>query len=293
MPFLELHLRLKQTEQPSIEAALEEIGALSVTLMDAEDVPILEPGPGETPLWPDIILTALFPIEQEPIELLIALDANVPRHVLDRAKFSRLDDRDWTRAWLDSFKPMQFGRRTWIYPSTEEPPADLHGAIVPGLAFGTGTHPTTDLCLRWLDSLEWNGEPIIDFGCGSGILAIAAIKLGASHAYCIDNDPQALTATRDNALRNGVLDKITVLRADDPLPPPCPRLIANILLKPLLQLAPQLCALTLPGGAAAFSGMLKGQEDEFRPRYAVAFGDLSLVQKEDWICLAGNRRSDS
>lgn len=293
MPFLELHLDLKQSEQVAVEACLDALGALSVTLLDAEDSPIYEPGVGETPLWPTIHLAALYPAETDHVDLLVSLDPLVPKSVLDSARFAQIDDRDWTRAWMDTWQPMRFGQKLWIYPSLFEVPADLDGTVVrldPGMAFGTGTHPTTAMCLEWIDGLAWAGETLVDFGCGSGILAIAALKLGAAHAYAIDNDPQALTATRENARRNGVADRLTVLGVDEPLPPPQGRLLANILLGPLLSLAPQLSARVLPGGLAVFSGMLADQADDFLTRYQAQFADLHVRQQGDWIAIDGLRK---
>lgn len=292
MPFLELHLRLTAPEQPQVEAALEALGAQAITLLDAEDTPILEPGPGETPLWPDLHLTALFSDDTDRIAVLAQLEPELPSLVFQSARFATLDDRDWTRAWLDHYRPMQFGRRLWIYPWTEtaSPP---EGSIVvrldPGLAFGTGTHPTTALCLDWLDGIEVAGRTVVDFGCGSGILAIAALKLGAAHAWAIDNDPQALLATAENAARNGVSGRLTVQSDRDPLPAPADLLLANILLNPLLTLKSHLLSVLRPGGQAVFSGMLAEQENEFRQAYASAFPQLECVRREDWIRIGGVR----
>lgn len=292
MPFLELHLRLQAPDQPHTEAALEALGSLAITLLDAEDTPILEPGVGETPLWPDLHLTALFEAERDRIDILAALEDQLPRQILESARFAVLDDRDWTRAWMDHYHPMRFGRRLWIYPWTEATPADSESVVVrldPGLAFGTGTHPTTALCLEWLDGMQLSGLGVTDFGCGSGILAIAALKLGAAHAYAIDNDPQALIATRENAERNGVAERLTVLSDRDPLPPVSDVLLANILLNPLLRLHPQLTAAVRIGGHAVFSGMLAAQADEFISTYRPRFARLQVTQREDWIRIEGER----
>lgn len=293
MPFLEIHLRLKSAEQPTVEAALEACGSLAITLLDAEDVPILEPGPGETPLWPDLLLTGLFPHTQDRIELLVALDTQIPEHILCTARFAEVDDKDWTRVWMDGYKPMRFGERLWIVPTTCEPPDPnaINLRLDPGLAFGTGTHPTTALCLRWLDGLPLHGKRVIDFGCGSGILAIASLLLGATSAWAIDNDPQALVATRENALRNQVAEKLSV-HADTAAPPaPAQVLLANILLPPLLQLAPLMARLCLAGGEAVFSGMLQGQQHEFIERYRQAFEDFEVLTEGDWIRISARRRS--
>lgn len=292
MPWLELHLRLESTDHAVVEQALDEAGALAQTLTDAEDNPVLEPAPGETPLWPHLTLQALFPVELDPLDLLVSLDGKLPELVLRSARFARLDDRDWTRAWMDHYKPMRFGRRLWIYPTTVEPPDDPASVIVrldPGLAFGTGTHPTTALCLEWLDGLSWGGETVFDYGCGSGVLAVAALRLGAGHAWGLDNDPQALIASHENAQRNEVLDRLSLLSPKSALPAPCDRLVANILLNPLVELAERIAGTVKPGGMAAFSGMLKGQEAEFIARYKGLFRDFVVTQREDWIRVSAVR----
>lgn len=292
MPWLELHLRLTSADHAAVEEALEGVGALAQTLTDAEDNPVLEPAPGETPLWPHLKLQALFAAERDPLELLAELEGLLPEDVLRSARFASLDDRDWTRAWMDHYQPMRFGRRLWIYPTTVEPPAGDEAVVVrldPGLAFGTGTHPTTALCLEWLDGLSWHNETLFDYGCGSGILAVAALRLGASHAFGLDNDPQALIASQENAQRNGVAARLSLLSPRDPLPAPCDRLAANILLNPLIELAERIASTVKPGGAAAFSGMLKGQESEFIARYRTLFRDFAVSQREDWIRITATR----
>ena len=197
MPYLELSLTVRHAEQERVELALEDAGALAVTLLDAEaDTPneraILEPGVGETPLWGEIELTALFDIDVDRSGLLHVLAELLPELEPSRIRFREVADQDWTRAWMEDFRPMRFGRRLWIYPSNIEPPEDDPEAVVvrldPGLAFGTGTHPTTALCLEWLDGLELAGKHVTDFGCGSGVLAIAALKLGAARVDGIDNE---------------------------------------------------------------------------------------------------------
>jgi ribosomal protein L11 methyltransferase len=293
VPFLELHLRLDSQQHAAVESALESAGALAQTLTDAEDHPVLEPAPGETPLWPQLQLQALFEAERDPLELLVALDGQVPETVLRSARFARVDDRDWTRAWMDHYQPMRFGRRLWIYPTTIEPPADSPDVIVrldPGLAFGTGTHPTTALCLEWLDGLAWAGETIFDYGCGSGILAVAALRLGARHAWGLDNDPQALLASHENAARNGVREGLTLLGVNHPLPPPADRLVANILLNPLIELRERIASTVVSGGPAAFSGMLAGQEKEFIAAYQGLFRDFVVEKREDWVRVGAVRR---
>ena len=293
MPWLELHLRLESSDHAAVEQALDEVGALAQTLTDAEDNPVLEPAPGETPLWPQLKLQALFAAERDPLELLVELEGKLPEDVLRSARFAKLDDRDWTRAWMDHYQPMRFGQRLWIYPTTVEPPTGGDTVVVglgAGLACGTGTHRTTALCLELVDGLSWNGESLFDYGCGSGILAVAALRLGAGHAFGLDNDPQALIASQENAQRNGVGERLSLLSVRDALPPPCDRLAANILLNPLIELADRIAGTVKSGGEAVFSGMLKGQESEFIARYQSLFRDFVVTQREDWIRITAIRR---
>lgn len=330
MPWLELQLTIGAAQQPRAEAALEDMGALSVTLQDADaDTPdeaaIFEPGVGETPLWKSLTLTALFESNADRRGLLQLLDDALPELAPNCIAFREVADQDWTRAWMDRYQPMQFGRRLWIYPWNIEPPREadppplchsppplavsrkrergrdrrtahdpvLNEAVVvrldPGLAFGTGTHPTTALCLEWLDGLELADKDIIDYGCGSGVLAIAALKLGATHALGVDNDPQALTATRDNATRNEVMDRLHVCLPDE-VPPDARAevFVANILAGPLAELAPRFAALCQPGAPFALSGLLAGQETELLERYrACGFTGLNVTQRGDWVRIDG------
>jgi ribosomal protein L11 methyltransferase len=305
MPFLELTLSCTEREQPRYERALEDVGALAVTLADAHaDAPdeqaIFEPGVGETPLWGELLLTALFPAGTPQALLLHALDAADDGLDWSRAQFREIEDQDWERAWMDQYAPLRFGERTWIVPWNHDLPegADTPGAAVvrldPGLAFGSGTHPTTALCLQWLDTLARDGllegADVLDFGCGSGILALAALKLGAARAVGVDNDPQALTATHDNAARNGVGPRLAVFLPDDEPVRTYPVVVANILASALVMLAGTLAARVAPGGRIALSGILAGQEDEVVGRYAQWFDTLRVERLEDWIRIDGVRR---
>jgi len=306
MPFLELTVRCTDATQPRYENALEDVGALAVTLLDAEadtsnERAILEPGVGETPLWGTLVLSALFPAEQDALLLLAALEAFDPGLDWAQATFRKVDDQDWERAWLDQFQPMRFGTRTFIVPWNHDLPEDARGAdaavvrLDPGLAFGSGTHPTTALCLRWLDALATDGAlaqaRVLDFGCGSGILALAALKLGAAAAVGVDNDPQALLATHDNAERNDVGARLTVyLPADEPVST-YPVVVANILASALDALAPTLAERVAPGGCIALSGILHGQEQELLQRYAPWFEQLHSEQDGDWMRIDGVRRA--
>lgn len=322
MSFLELLLPCRQAAQLRAEQALEAAGALAVTLQDAhrddaDEQAIFEPGVGEQPLWEEMTLTALFDGDTDALALLAALEVAEPALDWGKARFRKVDDQDWERAWLDTFQPMRFGARTWIVPFDHEVPKEAFAgateggmasgpAIVrldPGLAFGSGTHATTALCLEWLDELaqrgELQGRRVLDFGCGSGILALAALKLGAAHADGVDNDPQALIASRDNARRNGVADRFEVYLPRD-LPTAASRtqlatyqvVVANILASALDALADTLAAHVLPGGRIALSGILCGQEQALLARFAPWFDALSASQREDWVRIDGIRRSD-
>ena len=305
MPYLELSLRSTEAEQPRYERALEDVGALSVTLLDADaDTPneraILEPGVGQMPVWKSLVLTALFDAGTDALALLAALEAFDPALDWSSASFRKVEDQDWERVWLDQFQPMRFGARTWIVPWNHELPAEATAAdaavvrLDPGLAFGSGTHPTTALCLRWLDQLAGEGllqdARVLDFGCGSGILALAALKLGAAQAVGVDNDPQALQASLDNALRNEVEGQLAVYLPQDEPEATYPVVVANILASALDALANTLAARVAPGGRIALSGILEGQEGELLQRYAAWFDELQASVDGDWVRIDGVRR---
>jgi ribosomal protein L11 methyltransferase len=306
MPFLELTLRCREAEQPRYETALEDLGALAVTLLDADaetsnERAILEPGVGETPLWQALVLSALFPHDTDPLVLLAALEAFDPGLDWTRAAFRNVEDQDWERAWMDQYVPLRFGARTWIVPWNRELPDEAQApdaAVVrldPGLAFGSGTHPTTALCLQWLDALAGDGmlrdATVLDFGCGSGILALAALKLGATRAVGVDNDPQALTATHDNAERNGVEARLDVFLPQNAPVATYPVVVANILATALDQLADTLAARVAAGGRIALSGILAGQEQPLLARYAAWFDSLAVAVEGDWVRIDGVRRA--
>ncbi|HST44254.1 MAG TPA: 50S ribosomal protein L11 methyltransferase [Luteimonas sp.] len=305
MPFLELSLRCREAELPRFEQALDAAGALSVTMLDAEagtreERAILEPGVGETPLWHALVLLALFDADDDPLRLLEALEHGDPGLDWARVGFRRVDDEDWERAWMDQYVPLRFGARTWIVPWNHPLPADAEtgeAAVVrldPGLAFGSGTHPTTALCLRWLDALSGegvlDGRRVLDYGSGSGVLALAALKLGADAVDAVDNDPQALLATRDNALRNGVDRRLSAYLPDDAPRAAYPVVVANILASALDALADRLAASVAPSGRIALSGILVGQEAELLARYATWFEALQVTVDGDWVRIDGVRR---
>jgi ribosomal protein L11 methyltransferase len=299
MPWLELSLTVRVEQQPRVEEALDDLGALSITLQDADaetpdEQAIFEPGVGELPLWPTITLNALFDVATDRRGLVETLSELLPWLEPDQLLFRDVADQDWVRVWMDQFEPMPFGRRLWIYPWNIEPPQDDELVVVrldPGLAFGSGTHPTTALCLEWLDGIQLAGKTVTDFGCGSGILAIAALKLGALSAVGVDNDPQALTASADNADRNGVADRLALFLPDEVDAEPADVFIANILAGPLGELAPTFAAAAKPGAPFAISGILVGQQDELLQRYGEWFDDLRVDTREDWVRISGRKRA--
>lgn len=304
MPFLELSLTVRAAQQAAAEDALGALGALSITLRDAQaetpdEQAIFEPGVGEVPTWPVTTLSALFPDGMERTALARALHAALPWLEADQPAFAEIADQAWERVWMDQFHPMPFGRRLWIYPWNVEPPADggeTHGAprvivrLDPGLAFGSGTHPTTALCLEWLDAQDLAGHTVVDYGCGSGILAIAALRLGAAAAIGVDNDPQALLASADNAQRNGVGARLAVYRSEAFPAQAADFLVANILAGPLAALAPIFAAATRPGGRLALSGILAGQEPALLAAYAPWFDALETTTRDGWVRIDGIRR---
>lgn len=296
MPWLQLSFNVPRSQAEDFSLNLELAGALSVTLSDAGDEPQFEPGPGETPLWSEVALTALFASDPEQQALVERLARNLTAQLGVAPRIERLADRVWERVWLDTFKPTRFGQRLWVCPHGQTPddPSAVVVALDPGLAFGTGHHATTALCLEWLDGAALAGKTVLDFGCGSGILAIAAIKLGAARAIAVDHDPQALTATRDNALANGVADRIDI-RLPEELVARSPQfgvdcVLANILAGPLIALAPRLIELLLPRGDLVLSGILAEQVDTLQAAY-LDWIDIDTVRlRADWALIGGRRR---
>jgi len=291
MPWLEANLTVDKTRAPLIELLFEDLGAVAVTLGDAGDEPMLEPGPGETPLWQATRITGLFEGDTDADALRSAISQALNTDGSQSLALSRLEDRDWERAWMDQFQPMQFGRRLWIRPGGREISQD-DAVIVdldPGLAFGTGTHQTTALCLSWLDGHDVRDKHVIDFGCGSGILAIAALKLGARSAVAVDHDPQAVLATRDNAERNRVADRIEVVHSDDFSAQTADLVLANILANILIDLSPKILGLLNPGGQLVMSGILQTQATAVTRAYAgqLKFGPCKT--RDDWVLLHGQK----
>ncbi|TAM11897.1 MAG: 50S ribosomal protein L11 methyltransferase [Nevskiaceae bacterium] len=279
-----------------VEELLSAAGAQAVTQRDAADTPVLEPAPGQTPLWPTTCTVGLFPADTDLADPCQLLRDSLPSD--DRPHFSTREilDADWAHLWQQGVEAMSFGGRLWVRPASKPlPPAAGDDAVVveldPGLAFGTGTHPSTALCLRWLATQDLAGCHLLDYGCGSGILAIAALKLGAATACATDIDPQALLAARDNARRNGVDARLQVC-APDALPADFRGdvIVANILASPLVALAPRLAALARPAARLALAGLLPDQEAMIRAAYAPEF-TLDAPQLADgWLRMSGRRR---
>ncbi|MGK0498660.1 MAG: ribosomal protein L11 methyltransferase [Oceanicoccus sp.] len=297
MSWLQLRVDTQRQQIEAVEDALLAAGAVSVTLQDNADQPILEPALGETPLWNLTCVTGLFNAGTDTDQATVIATAsyanNSAEDNLPHYRWEILEDKDWEREWMQNFHPMRFGQRLWICPSWKQPPepAAVNLMLDPGLAFGTGTHPTTALCLEWLDGTDVNGKTVVDYGCGSGILGIAALLLGADNVIAVDNDPQALIATLDNMQRNQLAGE----RISTHLPPQTPQniqaeiVVANILAGPLAQLAPTISALTTAGGQLALSGIIANQADELIDCYSQWFDMETPVLRENWVRLNGRR----
>lgn len=279
-----------ELDPAAVEAAFLAAGALSVTLSDSRDDPVLEPAPGEVRLWPATRLTALFAGEASSAALLvdIARAAGVP---LQRLRVETVPERAWEREWLKDFRPLRFGRRLWVAPhhAAVEAADALVVRLDPGLAFGTGTHPSTALCLEWLDAHPPCGQDVIDYGCGSGILALAAARLGARRIECCDIDPQALLATAENAAANGLQARLCIRKHPEELAGAADLLLANILAGALCELAPRLAALLRPGASVVLAGLLESQQAEVAAAFAPWFDVAPFARRDGWIGLAGAR----
>lgn len=287
----EIEFPLGTLSVEAVETALLEAGAISITLSDRGDEPVLEPKPGEIRLWSDTLVRALFDEADDPAFTLGRLARTIGGHVTEYATVRGVESRDWERVWLADWKPMRFGRRLWVCPTAVAPPEDPHAVVVrldPGLAFGTGTHPTTALCLQMLDAMPLAGRCMIDYGCGSGILAVAALKLGAARAVAVDLDPQALVATRENAVRNGVAERLEVRGVPADLEA-ASCVFANILADPLIELAPVLTAACSLGGDLFLSGLLKTQAFAVKAAYAASFAIVQVIGRDDWCGIHARR----
>ncbi|MBE2893922.1 50S ribosomal protein L11 methyltransferase [Spirabiliibacterium falconis] len=293
MPWIQLRIESTKNEAEQLEEALLAQGAVSVTFMDSEDCPIFEPLPGETRLWGNTVVIGLFDAQINVQSIVQTLTEHGVLATNVQYKIEQIEDKDWVREWMKDFKPIQFGSRLWICPTWLPIPDEsaVNVMLDPGLAFGTGTHPTTALCLEWLDSLDLTEKTVIDFGCGSGILAIAALKLGAKAAIGIDIDPQALQASEQNAQNNGVGGKLTLYHANDvPTTLKGDIVVANILAEPLRLLAPQIAQTLLkPQGQVCLSGILDTQADEIAQIYRQYVGIDHIQERSEWCRIVGTR----
>ncbi|CAK0746933.1 Ribosomal protein L11 methyltransferase [Gammaproteobacteria bacterium] len=315
MPWLQLTIDIDPAHAPEVESLLEDAGALAVSLADAADDPLYEPPLGTSPLWSHTRIIGLFETSAAPAVIVAQVAQELGQEPVWQVQW--VADQDWERAWLEDFHPLSCGTRLWVCPSGW--PVPHPDAVIlwldPGLAFGTGTHPTTALCLEWLDASLQSGATVVDYGCGSGILGLAALRLGAARAWAVDNDPQALLATIDNAAKNDITIQTTLSLAITPIPeisiafplkesdallwvgPPehlpqvkADLLLANILARPLIELAPRLETLVRPGGNIVLSGILADQEQSIIAAYQPWFDFHPTIIREGWICLTGIHR---
>ncbi len=292
MSWLQLHIATDPDHADAFQDALEALGAGAVTLTDGADQPVFEPPPGARPLWRTTVVTALFSDDTDTDAILARLgDQGL---VFADHRVEALADQVWERAWMADFQPMRFGERLWIVPSWSDAPEPdaVNLKLDPGLAFGTGTHDTTALCLEWLEQTDLDGKRILDFGCGSGVLAIAALLLGAERVVCVDIDPQALTATRQNAETNGVADRIATCLPEAFVAAPADFVLANILAGPLKTLAPTLAGQLKPGGRLVLAGLLDRQAEELHTCYAPYLRFEPDLSQEGWTRIAGQRLQD-
>lgn len=292
MAWVQLEFRVDAGKVELLSEVLSEAGAIAVTLAEGADQPLFEPAPGETPLWSRTRVSALFPEGVEVAGIVRELERRWTPDSIPLLRSEAVAEQDWERAWMAHFKPLRFGSRLWICPSwlPLPDPGATNILLDPGLAFGTGTHPTTALCLEWLTEMAVDRSQVIDYGCGSGILAIAALKLGAARAWAIDHDPQALLATRTNAERNGVGSELHTRPPSAPGDTEADLLIANILADPLLELASTVAGFVRPGGRLALAGITEAQTRPLVRAYSRWFSFQAPIAREGWALLIGCRR---
>ncbi len=288
-----LQIRVPSAHPEFAEELLLACGASSVSLVDAADDPVLEPAPGATPLWTNTVTIGLFESGVDTEHVHAMLREHLPDGADIELTSERVEDQDWVRVWLKDCQPVKFGERLWVCP--HEKRIDEAGCATllldPGLAFGTGTHPSTALCLDWIARNDVQNLEVLDFGCGSGILGIAALLLGARRCTAVDIDAQAILATRDNARQNGVADRMDALEHDAPFTPfPADLVLANILARPLIELSALLTASLKPGGRIVLAGLLDRQAEEVRAAYAANFDFEPDVSREGWTRIAARRR---
>lgn len=292
MPWLQLRLDTHPDEIERLEDLMLATGAVAVTMEDNADEPVLEPGVGETPLWGHIRLTGLYDAGTDMHNVLAKFPVGSIENSNHRIEI--LEDKNWEREWMQHYRPMKFGDQLWVCPSWIEPPDPNAITLLldPGLAFGTGTHPTTSLCLSQIAQASLAGKHIVDYGCGSGILGVATLKLGAKHVLGVDNDPQALIASRDNARRNGIADSALKLGLPgevelQPLAGTIDLVIANILAGPLMDLSDTLIDLLKPGAVLLLSGLIEDQAETLISHYSDRISLTVAGQLDGWICLRG------
>ncbi len=291
MPWLQLRINTSRDKAPLVESAISEQGAMSVTFEDSADEPIFEPALGEAPLWSETRVTGLFEADIDTHQILSAVATKIDEPT-EACHWHILEDKDWQREWMQYFKPIQCAEHFWVCPSwCEKPnPSAVNLMLDPGLAFGTGTHPTTFLCLRWLAHQNIKGKTLIDFGCGSGILGIAGLLLGASQAIGTDIDPQALVATRENLKRNTLEENTFPVYFPEKCPSePQDFVLANILAGPLVELAPTLCQLAKPQGKVCLSGILASQQHAIVDAYSGLINIDSIEEQDGWLCITGTK----
>jgi len=292
MPWHQITVITNEDLAPRLADFFDNLGAVSVTYMDAEDEPVYEPAIGETKIWTNTEVIALYELDAEPELIKTLVYAQFKAEQLRSWKYEEIADQEWERAWMEYYQPMKFADKLWVCPTDQEQyeSGTVCLTLDPGLAFGTGTHPTTALCLEWLASHDLAGKTVIDYGCGSGILAVAAILLGAKEAHAVDIDPQAITATQSNALKNKVQDKIACYLPEQFAPFQADIVLANILAKPLIDMSEQICNLVAPGGRLVLSGILHEQAESVMNAYRQYITFSAPVQQEDWIRLEGIKR---
>lgn len=299
MSWLQIKTLIRPEQAEQLEDWLLDAGACAITLTDAEDQPVFEPIRGTTPLWQSTRLTGLYDGNLDVDLMLNQLQQSwqelYPETPVPVLQVEILEDKDWIREWMDSFHPIQMGQRLWVVPSWHQPPEpDAVNLILdPGLAFGTGTHPTTALCLQWLDSLDLKHKTLLDFGCGSGILGIAGLLLGADQAWGVDIDPQALQASQQNAERNTIDPaRFPVYYPENCPDISCDVLVANILAGPLISLSEELSGRIRPGGQLALSGILAHQAEDVAAAYRPWFELDAIINKDGWVRITGIRKAD-
>jgi ribosomal protein L11 methyltransferase len=292
MPWIQLRLSANEDTSEKYSDWLSACGAQAVTFIDAQDTPIYEPLPGDEVIyWHNTVVMGLFDASHDMDKTITYLKRIHPDKNNMAYKLEQLEDKDWEREWMDNFHPMKFGERLWICPSWRDVPDPdaVNVMLDPGLAFGTGTHPTTALCLTWLDGLDLVGKTVVDFGCGSGILSLAALKLGAKKVIGIDIDPQALQASKANAERNGIADRLELFLPKNQPSFKADVVVANILAGPLRELAPTIIEFVAPNGHLALSGVLEEQADELQNIYSHWCDMDAIAVQDEWVRLSGKK----